>query len=162
MRITEGDLRIEYNRAVVELAFIRPIEDKFGLWPWTLLALASRESNCHNVRQKNGKGLGYFQADYGVFKQFAPPNDVAFLADPVGQAEFAADLLAGHYVYFRDVYRYPRPMYAAFCAYNRGRGGVREAIKLGKTPDSITAFGDYGTDTMQRYQLMTRCDWANL
>jgi len=153
VRITEAQLRTQFDRSVANWWWIRLAEDACGLPPFLLFALGSRETNLRNINGDGGHGRGIWQRDD---RSFVIPDD--YLSTPLKQANDAGTLLAGHFAHFRTVY--PAAVTrASICAYNAGRGGVTRAVQAGKKPDEVTTGGDYGADVLERWSFMIRWGW---
>jgi hypothetical protein len=153
VRLTEAQLRQQFDRATTSLKWIREAEDLLSVPPFLLHALGSRETNLGNVRSRDGHGWGYFQRDD---RSFAIPED--YLLTPYRQGTDAATLLMAHYARFRVTH--PQVAWrAAICAYNAGAGGVTRVLDAGRTPDSATTFADYGSDVLERWSYMARWGW---
>lgn len=153
MRLTEAQLRTQFDRAVTNWWWIRIAEDQVCLPPFLLFALGSRETNLRNVVGDSGHGHGIWQRDD---RSFPIPAD--YLQTPLRQATDAATLLSGHFAHFRA--KYPQaPHRASIAAYNAGRGGVTRAIEAGKQPDEVTTHGDYAADVLERWKWMQHWGW---
>jgi hypothetical protein len=119
--------------------------------PCMLAALVHRESGGQNILQYGmpagpGCGVGLCQITSGVdWSNPATPVYPGFglLLDidvnlRVAATAFLDPLLkqfAGNHL-------------AAFAAYNAGAGAVQNALRAGRSPDSVTAGGNYGSDVM--------------
>ncbi|MFF1358739.1 peptidoglycan-binding protein [Streptomyces sp. NPDC058297] len=118
--------------------FIPDIEKTHGLPVSLLLAVGSRETNLTNKVGDGGHGHGVWQRDDRWW-----PIPEGYDKDVRKQAEDAAILLAANHKALGD-------WAPAVAAYNAGLTGVKDAIKAGKSPDSVTAGGDYAADVLGR------------
>ncbi|MFI8792575.1 peptidoglycan-binding protein [Streptomyces sp. NPDC055105] len=118
--------------------FIPDVEKAHGLPAGLLIAVGSRETNLTNKIGDGGHGFGVWQRDNRWHDV-----DETYLKDVRKQAEDAATLLAANYKAL-DNWGY------AVAAYNRGLTGVKDALAAGKSPDSVTAGGDYAADVLGR------------
>jgi hypothetical protein len=157
MRISEKDLRAQFDRMVDVGDWIREAEVHLDLPPYMLFALGSRETNLKNLISPNGHGWGYWQRDD---RSWIIPKD--YLDTPDVQATDAAALLMSHMRFFRTAYPYIAPWLPAICAYNAGRGGVRRKLDAGGQANSATTNGDYGSDVLERWTYFIRWGWGKL
>ncbi|MFD8777513.1 peptidoglycan-binding protein [Streptomyces sp. NPDC059916] len=118
--------------------FIPDVEKAHGLPANLLLAVGSRETNLTNKIGDGGHGFGVWQRDNRWHDV-----DETYLTDVRKQADDAATLLAANYKALTN-WGY------AVAAYNRGLTGVKDALAAGKSPDSVTAGGDYAADVLGR------------
>lgn len=155
MRLTEAQLRSQFDRVMREWPWILDVEESTNLPPFMLVALGSRETNLRDVTGDGGHGRGVWQRDD---RSFAIPDPYPIQE----QALDAGNLLRSHFVAYRPLWSgSPIPVWrAAVCAYNAGRTGVRNAVAAGRSPDSATTFGDYGADVMERWSFCVRWGWA--
>ena len=157
MNITLYNLRAEYERAGVEWPWISYVEKKFELPPFTLYAVASRESDMRNIVGDHGHGIGIWQRDNRAWARMATPRgplasasgQAWYLMHPRRQAEDAAGLLALDYRRFRD-------WRTAFAAYNAGAGAIARALINKTDPDKWTTGGDYGADVLARREALSK------
>jgi hypothetical protein len=159
VRISEKDLRAQFDRTMANWSWIRYEEDRLSIPPFLLFALGSRETNLRNINSADGHGRGIWQRDD---RSFTIPGD--YLDTPSRQANDAATLLASHFGRFRGepILRSGQPWLYAVCAYNGGYGGVSRALAAGKTADSVTTGGDYGSDVWERWSFLTRWGWNRI
>lgn len=139
MRITPVDLSREYKNARSTWPFITDIEKEYGLPPFLLYAVGSRETNLTNEVGDFGHGHGMFQLDDR--SHTIPPG---FDLDVKAQAIKAASMLQALIAYW------PKYLRAAVASYNAGTGGVKQALADTGNPDSYTANHDYGQDVLDR------------
>lgn len=118
--------------------FIPTVEKAHGLPTGLLFAVGSRETNLTNKTGDGGHGRGVWQRDD---RWWPIPDDYA--TNVRQQAEDAATLLAANHKALGD-------WGPAIAAYNAGLTGVQNAIKAGKSPDSVTAGKDYAADVLGR------------
>ena len=118
--------------------FIPTVEKTHGLPANLLIAVGSRETNCTNKVGDGGHGHGVWQRD----DRWWPIPD-GYDQDVRQQAEDAATLLAANYKALGE-------WGPAIAAYNAGLTGVKDAMKAGKSPDSVTTGKDYAADVLGR------------
>lgn len=127
MRITGSDLQKEYQRASHDWPFITDIEHTYGLPPFLLYAVGSRETNLTNEIGDGGHGHGVFQLDdrYHTIH-------TGFDTSVFSQATVAAGMLATLHSAHQD--------WASVCnIYNSG------------SPNVLNTTGqDYGPDVIER------------
>ena len=139
-RESKATVQKQAARALADWPFIPDVEKKHGLPPNLLLAVGSRETNLENELGDHGHGHGVWQQD----DRWWPSMPEDFDQDVRKQAEKAGKLLADNHEKLGGVWAH------AIAAYNKGVNGVREALAAGKSPDSITAGGDYAADVLGR------------
>lgn len=137
-RETAATMLKQQAAALKTWPFIPDVEKTHGLPVNLLIAVGSRETNLTNKIGDGGHGFGVWQRDNRWHDV-----DETYLKDVRKQAEDAAALLASNYKALKD-WAY------AVAAYNRGVTGVKEALAAGKSPDSVTAGGDYAADILGR------------
>ncbi len=122
--------------------------------PCMLAAIVARESGGQNVLQYGmspgpGCGVGLCQITSGVdWSNPATPVypgfgllldiDVNLRVAAVAFLEPLLQQFSGNHA-------------AAFAAYNAGAGAVQNALRAGRSPDSVTTDGNYGSDVMNRW-----------
>lgn len=143
-RESAATVRAQAAKALKSWPFIPEVERARGLPEGLLLAVGSRETNLRNVVGDQGHGHGVWQQDDRWWPNM--PDD--FDQDVERQALKAADMLADNH---KALGSWPY----AIAAYNRGVKGVRDALAAGKSPDSITAGGDYAADVLGRLAHLT-------
>lgn len=127
MNISPSDLLNEWSRASTQWVVIAEANESYGLPPYLLHAVGSRETNLTNEIGDNGHGHGIFQLDDR--SHVIPDN---FDNDVPMQCAVAADMLVSLFREYGD-------WVSACNAYNSG------------SPNSAdTTGGDYGLDVMQR------------
>ena len=93
MEITPDQLAGQYRRAIAAWPFIHQIEADFGLPPFTLIAIGSRETNLRNIegdfRDGRYNGFGVWQRDI----QHGVPD--WWFHDVEGQCRWSAEHLVG-------------------------------------------------------------------
>jgi hypothetical protein len=154
VRITEPDLRAQFDRATVNWPWIRTAEQQFSVPPLLLYALGSRETNLRNVNGDSGHGRGIWQRDD---RSFDIPDD--YLRTPMKQATDAAGLLMNHFARFRAEQPGSNALRYAVAAYNAGYGGVTKALKAGRSADYPTTDADYSTDVLERWSHFVKWGW---
>lgn len=131
MNISPADLLAQAQRALTAWPFIVDTERKYGLAPFTLFAVGSRETNLTDEVGDGGHGHSVWQLDD---RSHVIPNPF-----PVTQAaDIAGSMVVGLIAYFHgneDL---------AFDAYNEGVSG---AARWG---DAGTTGHDYGPDVIGR------------
>lgn len=156
MRLTEAQLRQQFDRAMTNWRWIRDAENQLSVPPFLLFALGSRETNLQNIVGDSGHGRGIWQRDD---RSWPIPAD--YMTRPLLQATDAGALLMSHFAAFRNTN--PAVAWrAGICAYNAGRTGVQRALAAGRTPDSATTNGDYGSDVLERWSYLARWGWGEL
>ena len=121
-------------------------ERVYGLPPFLLAAIASRETNMQNIMGDGGFGVGMFQRDKRAWN-LSDTDAADLLADMPRQISLAATLLAANYKRLGD-------WKAACAAYNAGVGAVRWRTALGLDPDGATTGRNYGADVMERQSVL--------
>lgn len=133
------------------LPIFEKVAAKYEFDTHLLLALASRETNlrpdyayCRKLGDR-GYGHGIIQIDKRYHGEFLKEHD--FKPQPEPCLDYGAALLRANLDHFNGDYL------KALCAYNAGIGGVKRALRAGKTPDQATTGGDYGSDVLHRANL---------
>ncbi len=126
MDIAPAQLLAEYQRAAAAWPFIPAVERQYGLPPFCLFAVGSRETNLTNEAGDLGHGHGVWQLDDRSHQ--IPPG---FDQDVHAQAIYAAIMLAGEIAAYGEV--------GAYDVYNSGQ----------PAPAGTTGH-DYGPDVAGR------------
>jgi hypothetical protein len=131
MNISGSDLLNEWARASKQWQVIAQVNALYGLPPYLLHAVGSRETNLTNEVGDGGHGHGIFQLD-----DRSHTIPAGFDDDVNAQTEMAAAMLTALFLKYRD-------WISALNAYNSG------------SPNSAnTTGGDYGPDVMGRQQFL--------
>lgn len=126
MKVTAAQLRSQYERANEQWPWIHAVNESYGLPPFTMHALGSRETGLTNVVSKS-------QQDWGVWQrniQHGIPD--GWMGDVRGQCEWSAKLLASNVKRCGDLV-----------------GGCN-AYNSGSCATSDTTGKDYGPDVVER------------
>jgi len=126
--ITPAQLQSQVGAALAQWPFIVGVEQKYGLPPWFLFAVGSRETNLTNEVGDYGHGHGVWQLDD---RSHVIP--AGFDTDVSLQATTAALMLQGL------LGQYGGNVDQAACAYNSGQ-----------PLDQYTTGGNYGSDVASR------------
>lgn len=119
-----------------------------------LLAIASRETAfgltpflADDWSGDGGHGRGLMQIDDRYHSEFTSShaND-----DHSANIDYAAQYLRGLLDYYDGDYRRAVP------AYNAGQGNVNNAVLAGLSPDYHTTGGDYGSDVLERADVIKK------
>lgn len=143
VNITVAELGRQFERARISWPFIEAFEQSYGLPPFLLYAVGSRETNLTDEVGDGGHGRGVWQLD-DRSHTIPDPFPVAL------QAQNAAQMLRGlldHFSGHRE---------AAVAAYNAGVGGVERALGRGQPADTATTGGDYSADVLARMEFLQR------
>jgi soluble lytic murein transglycosylase-like protein len=115
-----------------------------------LLAIASRESGMGlsldaNWTGDNGNGIGIMQIDRRYHSDFTGrfANN-----DHQANIDYGAEFLSGL------IRQFPGDRTAAVAAYNAGASRVRSALVSGLPPDAVTTGRDYGSDVIERMNVI--------
>jgi LysM repeat protein len=142
-RETAATMLKQQTVALKTWSFIPTVEKTHGLPANLLIAVGSRETNLTNKVGDGGHGHGVWQRDD---RWWTIPD--GYDQNVRQQAEDAATLLAANYKALGG-------WGPAVAAYNAGLTGVKDAIKAGKSPDSVTTGGDYAADVLGRLAHLT-------
>lgn len=132
MNITGTELLAQFSRAAVEWPFITVENNDYGLPPYLLYAVGSRETNLTNEIGDGGHGHGVWQLDD---RSHTIPN--GFDNDVEMQCAAAADMLSVLYVTYGD-------WISACNAYNSGSPLTSDTTGM-----------DYGPDVIERQNYLT-------
>ncbi len=137
MEITESELATQYQRASSRWPFVHQTELAHGLPRMLLFAVGSRETNLTNEVGDFGHGHGVWQLDD---RWHTPPGGFTrFDANVPLQCATAAAMLHGMMTVTRG------NVQQAAAIYNSGQPG-----------DAGTTHHDYGTDVLERMQVLQR------
>lgn len=149
MNISDAVLIAQYKALPADWrTLMEQAEVKYGLPPYLLGAIASRETNMKNVMGDGGNGVGMFQRDKRAWNLSAADIS-SLLADVPTQIKLAASLLAANYKSLSD-------WKAAAAAYNAGAGAVKWRKALGLDVDGGTTGRDYGADVLARQAVLQK------
>lgn len=138
-----ADLQAQINAVKTAgwMVFFKKAALAVGIKLAILLAIASRETGCRNIKGDGGHGRGVCQIDDRSWGDFLIAHKDGM--DPESNIRKAADILAANLKALGD-------MEKALCAYNCGAGNVRRALANHQDPNARTAGGDYGRDVLAR------------
>lgn len=138
-----------------------------------LLALASRETNMHNIVGDGGHGRGFFQDDdrflteflratrgcrsgssIPVFRSALPKGRVPTIS--AGARKAAQTIEDNVAEAKRQKVRPGHRLHVAIAGYNAGIAGAIHAYHTSGNPDAATTGGDYGLDVIQRAAVLRR------
>lgn len=149
MQYSKQDLLVQLTRATENgwLEFFKDAALKHDIELPVLLGVASRETGINNILGDHGHGHGLMQLDDRWHKDFL--NDPAHKngLDPASNIDYGASLLRANLDHYHGDYL------RALCAYNAGIRGVNAVLHAGKSPDTATTGGDYGSDVIYRSNL---------
>ena len=119
--------------------------------PALLLAVMDRETgDPHRIgfggrdpAVSNGSDFGLMQINRAAHPEFFAHHD---WRDPAANIDYGAGVLAA------DLRHYDGDVTRAAAAYNAGPGNVDRALAAGRSADSVTAGGDYGSDVARRFE----------
>jgi hypothetical protein len=123
--------------------------------PALLLAIIDRETGDphrtgfggRNPAVTNGNDFGLMQINRAAHPDFFAHHD---WRDPAASIDYGAGVIAA------DLRHYDGDVAKAAAAYNAGPGNVDRALAAGRSADSVTAGGDYGSDVARRYEHFRR------
>jgi hypothetical protein len=123
--------------------------------PALLLAIMDRETgDPHEIGfggrdpvVTNGNDFGLMQINRAAHPDFFAHHD---WRDPAANIDYGAGVIAA------DLRHYDGDVTRAAAAYNAGPGNVDRALAAGRSADSVTAAGDYGSDVARRYERFRR------
>ena len=119
--------------------------------PALLLAIMDRETgDPHRIgfggrdpAVSNGSDFGLMQINRAAHPDFFAHHD---WRDPAANIDYGAGVIAA------DLRHYDGDVTRAAAAYNAGPGSVDRALAAGRSADSVTAGGDYGSDVARRFE----------
>lgn len=141
-------LPAQYRRL---MPLVERAAERHHVAPALLLALMDRETGDprrigfggRNPAVTNGNDFGLMQINRSAHPGFFREHD---WRDPKANIDYGASVIADNLRHFSgDVDR-------AAAAYNAGPGAVDRALAGGRSADSVTTGGDYGTDVARRYR----------
>jgi Transglycosylase SLT domain len=152
IHLKPGGLPSQYARL---LPLVRRAAARHHVSPALLLAIIDRETgDPHRVgfggrdpAVTNGNDFGLMQINRAAHPGFFAHHD---WRDPAANIDYGAGVIA------TDLRRYDGNMTRAAAAYNAGPGNVDRALTAGRSADSVTAGGDYGSDVARRYEHFER------
>ncbi|HEV7655305.1 MAG TPA: transglycosylase SLT domain-containing protein [Mycobacteriales bacterium] len=123
---------------------------KHHVSPALLLAIMDRETgDPHRIgfggrspTATNGNDFGLMQINRSAHPEFFRTHD---WKDPAANIDYGASVIAG------DLTHYDGNVTEAAAAYNAGPGNVDRALRAGRSADSATTGGDYGSDVARRF-----------
>jgi Transglycosylase SLT domain len=124
--------------------------ERHGVSPALLLAIMDRETGDprrigfggRNPAITNGNDFGLMQINRSAHPGFFAHHD---WRDPAANIDYGATVLKD------NLRHYDGDVTKAAAAYNAGPGAVDRALGAGRSADSATTGGDYGSDVARRY-----------
>jgi Transglycosylase SLT domain len=121
-----------------------------GVDPALILAIMDRETGDpgrigfggRDPSATNGDDFGLMQINRAAHPAFFDEND---WRDPAQNLDYGASVIAA------NLRHYDGDIARAAAAYNAGPGAVDRALRAGRSPDSVTTGGDYGSDVARRH-----------
>ena|SRR5947209_5751919 len=163
LRPEEAREQFAHAHAAGLVTLCHKAEQRHALPHALLLAVASRETNCHDIVGDSGHGRGVFQIDDRFHHDWLAQHGAAApgKTPPVGAAaELAASMLAEslaaakqHKLTGEGAVKF------AASAYNAGLGGALAGLKRGNS-DLETTGHDYGADVVARMHLFQKLERA--
>jgi Transglycosylase SLT domain len=146
------DLPAQYRKL---LPLVEKSAAKHHVSPALLLAIMDRETGDphrigfggRNPAATNGNDFGLMQINRSAHPDFFRTHD---WKDPAANIDYGASVIAG------DLKHYDGNVTEAAAAYNAGPGNVDRALRAGRSADSATTGGDYGSDVARRYEHFRR------
>jgi transglycosylase-like protein with SLT domain len=141
------DLPSQYQKL---LPLVERSAAKHHVSPALLLAIMDRETgDPHRIgfggrdpAATNGNDFGLMQINRSAHPEFFRTHD---WKDPAANIDYGASVIAG------DLRHYDGNVTEAAAAYNAGPGNVDRALRAGRSADSATTGGDYGSDVARRF-----------
>jgi Transglycosylase SLT domain len=145
---TPHDLPAQYRHL---LPLVERSAARHHVSPALLLAIMDRETgDPHRIgfggrdpAVSNGSDVGLMQINRAAHPGFFAHHD---WRDPAANIDYGAGVLAA------DLRHYDGDVARAAAAYNAGPGNVDRALAAGRSADSVTAGGDYGSDVARRFE----------
>jgi hypothetical protein len=142
-----ADLPSQYQKL---LPLVERSAAKHHVSPALLLAIMDRETGDphkigfggRNPAATNGNDFGLMQINRSAHPEFFRSHD---WKDPAANIDYGASVIAG------DLKHYDGNVTEAAAAYNAGPGNVDRALRAGRSADSATTGGDYGSDVARRF-----------
>jgi Transglycosylase SLT domain len=133
------------------LPLVQRSATKHHVSPALLLAIMDRETGDphrigfggRNPAVTNGNDFGLMQINRSAHPGFFAQHD---WRDPAANIDYGAGVLAA------DLKHYHGDVVRAAAAYNAGPGNVDRALAAGRSADSVTTGGDYGSDVARRFE----------
>jgi Transglycosylase SLT domain len=147
-----ADLPAQYRRLMPD---IERAAERNHVSPAMIMAIMDRETGDprrigfggRNPEITNGNDFGLMQINRSAHPGFFASHD---WRDPTANIDYGASVL-------RDNLRhYDGNLGQAAAAYNAGPGNVDRALAAGRSADSVTTGGDYGSDVVRRYEHFRR------
>lgn len=151
-RTNTANLPAQYRRLMPE---IERAAERHHVSPAMIMAIMDRETGDprrigfggRNPEITNGNDFGLMQINRSAHPGFFANHD---WRDPAANIDYGASVL-------RDNLRhYDGNLERAAAAYNAGPGNVDRALAGGRSADSVTTGGDYGSDVVRRYEHFRR------
>jgi hypothetical protein len=141
------DLPPQYRRL---LPAVERAAERHHVSPALILALMDRETGDprrigfggRDPAVTNGNDFGLMQINRAAHPAFFRDHD---WRDPAANIDYGASVIAG------TLRHYDGNVTEAAAAYNAGPGNVDRALAAGRSADSATTGGDYGSDVARRY-----------
>lgn len=127
-----------YNRYTSEVA---AAAKRYRIPPSVLFGIMMRESNGQNIRGDGGHGRGLMQID--------DRSHGAWLASHNGGMDPASNIMYAAQILRESMDAFGGDLRKGLAAYNAGVGGVQAALRAGRSPDSATTGGDYGSAVLK-------------
>lgn len=147
-----GALPAQYRRL---LPYVRRAAERHDVSPALLLAIMDRETGDprrigfggRNPAVTNGNDFGLMQINRAAHPGFFARHD---WRDPRQNIDYGASVIAA------NLRHYDGDLDRAAAAYNAGPGAVDRALRAGRSADSVTTGGDYGSDVQRRHRHFDR------
>jgi hypothetical protein len=146
------DLPSQYQKL---LPLVEKAAERHHVSPALLLALMDRETGDpkkigfggRDPSITNGNDFGLMQINRAAHPGFFANHD---WRDPEANIDYGASVIAA------NLKHYDGNVAEAAAAYNAGPGNVDRALANGRSADSVTTGGDYGTDVARRFAHFTK------
>lgn len=147
-----ADLPAQYRRLMPD---IERAAERHHVSPAMIMAIMDRETGDprrigfggRNPEITNGNDFGLMQINRSAHPAFFADHD---WRDPTANIDYGASVLRD------NLRRYDGNLEQAAAAYNAGPGNVDRALANGRSADSVTTGGDYGSDVVRRYEHFRR------
>lgn len=142
-----ADLPKQYQKL---MPAVERAAERHHVSPALILALMDRETGDprrigfggRNPSVSNGNDFGLMQINRAAHPAFFRDHD---WTDPAQNIDYGASVIAA------NLKHYDGDVTQAAAAYNAGPGNVDRALSGGRSADSVTTGGDYGSDVARRY-----------